>query len=134
MPDNHMIFDQGFKNVSEKGQITCFQVKVQNMNYRGVPLSIVHGIEVTVDREVFKDDQIQSFTVRGHTYTLAEMEKMGDEKTRWPWLEPATVTVRKPGGLKQGVHSVKVRLGIRVSYMEVVPTVYTGTRSLTIVQ
>jgi hypothetical protein len=72
--------------------------------------------------------------VRGHTHTPAEMAEMGDSKFRWPWLEPATLTVSKPGGLKQGVHPVKVRLGIRVSYMEVVPTVYTGTRSLTIMQ
>jgi hypothetical protein len=133
MPDNHMIFDQGFKNVLENGRITGFQLKVQNMNYRGVPLSLVQGIEVTVDGEVFKEDQIRC-TVRGRTYTLAEMEKIGDNQSRWPWLEPVTLTVSKAGGLKQGVHSVKVRMGIRVSYMEVVPTVYTGTRSLTIVQ
>jgi hypothetical protein len=133
MPDNHMIFDQGFKNVSENGRITGFQLKVQNMNYRGVPLSLVQGIEVTVDGEVFKEDQIR-FTVRGHTHALAEMEKIGDNKFRWPWLEPATLTVSKSGGLKQGVHAVKVRMGIRVAYMEVVPTVYAGTRSLTIMQ
>ena len=43
------------------------------------------------------------------------MEQIGD--SHWPWLEPATVTVDKPGGLTPGLHDVLVVVKLRISYM-----------------
>ena len=44
---------------------------------------------------------------------------MGD--VHWPWLEPATVVVDKPGGLTPGVHDVLVVVKLRISYMPFSP-------------
>ncbi len=130
---SHMIFDQGFRNVVEKGVITGFQLNIQVPTYHGAALSIIQGMEVTVDGETFKADQLR-FTTGGRTYTLGEMAEIGDDKYRWPWLEPGTVTVLKPGGLKVGVHDVQVRIGVRSTYMETQPSVSTLRRSMTIMQ
>jgi hypothetical protein len=109
------IHDEGFKNVSQNGKVTGFQIKVQSGYYRGIYLSLVHDFEVTVDGETFKQDQIK-FGVGGKFYTLAEMESLST--VHWPWLEPAILTVNKSGGLKPGMHEVQVIYLYRVSYME----------------
>jgi hypothetical protein len=109
------IHDEGFKNVSQNGKTTGFQLKIQSGYYRGIYLSLLHDFEVTVDGETFKQDQIK-FGVGGKSYTLAEMESLST--VHWPWLEPAIFTVNKPGGLKPGMHEVQVLYLYRVSYME----------------
>jgi hypothetical protein len=109
------IHDQGFKNVSQNGKVTGFQVKVQTSYYRGIFLSLIDDFEVSVDGENFKQDKIK-FGVGGRSYTLAETENLSD--VFWPWLEPAVLTVNKPGGLKPGMHAVEVIYFYRVSYME----------------
>jgi hypothetical protein len=109
------IHDEGFKNVSQNGKISGFQVKIQAGYYRGISLSLIEDYEVTVDGETFKPDQIK-FGVGNKDYTLSEMENLID--VRWPWLEPAILTINKPGGLKPGMHDVQVVYNYRVSYME----------------
>jgi len=60
------------------------------------------------------------------------MEKITD--VRWPWMEPATLTVIKPGGLKPGVHDVQVVQKTRVSYMPVQPSVATFKKKMTMME
>jgi hypothetical protein len=59
-----------------------------------------------------------------HTYTLDEMEKVMD--VRWPYMEPATLTVLKPGG-----HNVQVVQKDRMSCMPVQPGVCTYRKKMT---
>jgi hypothetical protein len=121
----------GFKNVSRNGQISGFQVLVKTAYYRGVALSMIEGFDVTVDGETFKREQIQ-FSARGTgTHSLDEMESIGD--VRWPWLEPATLTINKPDGLKAGSHQVKVVVRLRISYMPFIPNVYAFQDELVLV-
>ena len=125
------ILDKGFRNVSQGGQTTGFQLQVKTGYYRGTYLSLLEGFEVTVDKETFKEDQIR-VTIENRTYSIAELANLTD--VRWPFLEPATLTVAKPGGLKPGRHDVKVVQKTRVSYMPVQPSVYTFTKRMTLVQ
>jgi hypothetical protein len=124
------IHDEGFKNVSQNGRITGFQLKIQTSYYRGIALSLIEGFEVTVDGENLKQDQIK-FGVGNRAYALSEMENLAD--VRWPWLEPAVLTVNKTGGLKPGLHDVQVVYQYRVSYMEASPSVATFNKKLTMV-
>jgi hypothetical protein len=124
------IHDEGFKNVSQNGKITGFQVKIQSSYYRGISLSLIEDYEVTVDGETFKSDQIK-FGVGGQAYSLGELENLPD--VRWPWLEPAILTVNKPGGLKPGMHDVQVIYFYRVSYMEARATRAAFKKKLTMV-
>jgi hypothetical protein len=124
------ILDKGFRNVSQGGQTTGFQLQVKTGYYRGTYLSLLEGFEVTVDKETFKEDRIQ-VTIGNRTYSIAELANLTD--VRWPFLEPATLTVAMPGGLKPGRYDVKVVQKTRVSYMPVQPSVYTFTKRMTLV-
>ena|ERR1035438_1966215 len=131
MPVQYNLLQGGFKNVSPNGQIAGFQVMVKTAYYRGVALSMIEGFDVTVDGETFKRDQIR-FSTRGtKSYTLDELESVGD--IRWPWLDPATLTISKPGGLKPGSHDVQVAVRLRISYMPFTPNVYSFRDKLVLV-
>ncbi len=133
MPENQNILERGFKNVTENGKITAFQLLVKTSYYRGILLSMVEDFEVTVDGETFKRDKIKFTTPDGaHTYTIDEMAEATE--VRWPWQEAAKLTVSKAGGLEPGVHDVKVVQSDRISYMPIVPSVRTYTKKLVLVQ
>jgi hypothetical protein len=121
MAISYNLLQRGFKNVTENGQAAGFQVMIKTAYYRGVVLSLIEDLELIVDGEQFGSDRMQ-FTVAGRTFTFAEMAKTTD--VWWPWLEPAVVTVRKPGGLKPAVHDVQAVVKLRISYMPFTPTVY----------
>ena len=130
MPEEN-ILDKGFKNVTQNGKITGFQLQVKTAYYRGVYLSLMEAFEVTVDAETFKRDQIK-FTVGNHTYALDELAALTD--VRWPFSDAATLTVSKPGGLQPGLHEVQVVQKTRVSYMPVQPSVYVSQKKMTLVE
>jgi hypothetical protein len=121
MPVQYNLLQRGFKNVSENGQIIGFQVKIKAAYYRGVVLSLIEGVDLTVDGESYTPDQMR-FTIGNRAYSFAEMANITN--VWWPWLEPATLTVRKPGGLKPAVHDVQAVVKLRISYMPFNPMVY----------
>ncbi len=116
------ILQRGFKNTPGEGGPGGFQLLVKSCYYRGVALSLVEGVEVTVDGEAFDQSKIR-FATGGQTYTFDQMAKIGNR--HWEWLEPATVYVAKPGGLQPGMHDVQVVVKLRISYMPFNPVSYT---------
>ncbi|MEJ2128507.1 MAG: DUF6379 domain-containing protein [Woeseiaceae bacterium] len=87
--------------------------------YRGLGLSMVEDIAVTVDGETIPRENVR-FSVRGNTWTLDEMEtEYGD---RWNFGEKALVSARIPGGLADGEHEIQVGVRMRVSYLPFTPT------------
>lgn len=114
MLEKECIQARGFRNVGEGGQVVGFQVAFRSLYYRGVWLSQLRPATVIVDGEVFSGDQV-TWTIGGRTYAQAELAKHGD--IHWPLLEPAVLTVRKPGGLAQGFHDVEVQYHYSSSYM-----------------
>ena len=86
--------------------------------YRGLGLSMVENIEVTVDGEVLPREAIR-FSVRGKTYTLDQMETVYDD--RWNFGEKATI-IALNGGLAHGKHTIGFAVRNRVSYLPFVPT------------
>ncbi|MDE2434955.1 MAG: hypothetical protein KGM49_01725 [Sphingomonadales bacterium] len=87
--------------------------------YRGLGLSMVEDIQITVDGEAIARDDVR-FTVRGNTYTLDQMETVYDD--RWNFGEKATITALKPGGLTPGKHTLEFAVRNRISYLPFVPT------------
>jgi sugar phosphate isomerase/epimerase len=108
------LLQRGFQNVMRDGKPAGFQLLVKTAYYRGVALSLIEGVELTVDGEKFDPSKI-SFRTGDRTYRLDEMEHIAD--VHWPWLEPAAIVVDKPGGLKPGLHDVHVVVKLRISYM-----------------
>jgi hypothetical protein len=89
-------------------------VPIRSKYYRGVWLSQLRPATVIVDGEVFTGDQI-TWTIGGKTYAQADLALYGD--VNWPLLEPAILSVAKPGGLQQGIHDVEVQYAYSSSYM-----------------
>ena len=107
MFEKYVLSEREFCNVSQDGKVTGFQVKLRIPQYRGLPLSMLQDLRVTVDGESFAGEQLR-FTMLGRTYTLNEMKSVKD--VYWCYEKFATVTVSKPGGLPSGMHTVEVRL------------------------
>jgi hypothetical protein len=114
MLEKEMIQSREFRNVSRGGRIIGFQVPFRTTYYRGVYLSQLRPATVTVDGEKFAQDQI-TWTIGGRTYKQEELANASD--VNWPFLEPAILTVSKPGGLKLGFHDVEVTYQYSASYM-----------------
>jgi len=114
MLEKESIQSRGFRNVKKDGQVSGFQVAFRSLYYRGVWLSQLRPASVIVDGETFSGDQI-TWTICGKTYAQTELAKHGD--INWPLLEPAILTVRKPGGLAQGFHDVEIKYAYSSSYM-----------------
>ncbi|MCC7463743.1 MAG: hypothetical protein IT480_14920 [Gammaproteobacteria bacterium] len=121
MAIQYNILQRGFRNVVRDGQAVGFQLLVKSSYYRGVALSLIDSVDVAVDGETFGNDVIR-LGIGGRTYSFAEMATLSD--VQWPWLEPATVVVARPGGLKAAVHDVQVTVRLRISYMPITPVVY----------
>jgi hypothetical protein len=128
MMDQHMLCDDGFENVVVKGQVTGFALLARLPYYRGLGLSMVEDIAVTVDGEAVPREAVR-VALRGRSWSLDEMERCFDEK--WNFGEKAQVLVARQGGLTAGAHQVDLAIRYRVSYLPFVPTTRTG-RSLTL--
>jgi hypothetical protein len=89
-----------------------FAVDIRMPYYRGLGLSMVEDVAITVDGVRYPREAIR-FTVHGNTYTLDAMETEYDD--RWEMGEPATVTVLAE--LQPGEHVVANEQRLRISYL-----------------
>jgi Domain of unknown function (DUF6379) len=128
MLEAHVIQTKGFKNVDGG-----FQVAVRCPYYRGIWASLVEGVELIVDGESFAAHSVR-WTLGGRSYATAELA--GDTEARWPFEEPAILTVDRPGGLEPGLHEVEVAITWRWSYIpiEMQPTTNISNRKLVLVR
>lgn len=118
MFDQYMICTDGFRNTSEGGQVTGFEFGARLPYYRGLGLSMVEDIAITVDGNAIAREDIR-FSVRGKNWTLAELESEGEE--RWEMGEVATLKVLREGGLSRGSHTVELAERLRISYLPFSP-------------
>lgn len=114
MMDNKMIVEDSLENIDGG-----FAFLGRLPYYRGLGLSMVEDIQVTVDGEPVAREDVR-FSVRGKTYTLDEMETVYDD--RWNFGEKARIIVLRPGGLTPGKHQVGFAVRMRISYLPFVPT------------
>jgi hypothetical protein len=114
MYDKHIIYPDSLRNVSDGEGVSGWGVGVRLPYYRGQVLSAVEDIALTVDGHKVPREDIR-FSVRGKTWTLDELETTYDE--RWEFGEVAQVSVRQPGGLAGGMHSVTAAVQLRISYL-----------------
>lgn len=116
MFDNKIIIPDSLERLDDT---EGFALQARLPYYRGLGLSMIEDITVTVDGDNLPRENIR-FSVRGNSWTLDEMEtEYGD---RWNFGEKARILVEKPGGLSNGDHEVKVGIRMRVSYLPFVPT------------
>ena len=116
MFEKYIIVEDTLRNTEEGGAITGFQVGVRLPYYRGLGLSMVENVEVSVDGQTMPAEGT-SLTVHGNTYRLLDLPGVFDD--RWEMGEVATVSIAKPGGLTAGEYEIGVVERLRVSYMPV---------------
>lgn len=114
MFDQYMIYEAGFQNVVEGGTVTGFQVQARLPYYRGLGLSMVEDIVLTIDGETVPRESLL-FTVHNNTYTLDALESVTED--RWEFGEVATLRVNRPGGLAEGEHEIELMERLRISYL-----------------
>ena len=114
MLEQPVIQMRGFRNVRDGEKVTGFQVAVRLPYYRGVWLSQLRPATVSVDGTEYKDAEI-TWTIAGRTYEQGQLADHAD--VSWSNMEPATLTVRKPGGLAIGFHDVQVVFLWSTSYL-----------------
>lgn len=119
MMDNKMICPEQFENVVENGAAVGFAFLGRLPYYRGLGLSMIEDILVSVDGEKIAREDVR-LSVRGKTYTLDEMETVYDD--RWNFGEKARIIALKPGGLAPGNHRIEFGVRMRISYLPFVPT------------
>lgn len=128
MFDGYIFTPDSLANVEVDGEVVGFEMRTRIPYYRGIPLSMVHDVEVEVDGEEVPAEDIR-FTADGgrHWFTLAEMETV--TFFRWEYEDEATVRVLRPGGLAPGEHRGLLRVSARVAY---IPVPFSGEMSRTV--
>lgn len=124
MFDNNVFIEGSCKNVLEQGKAVGYELQTYITYYRGIPLSMVNDIRVSVDGVEEPRENIRC-TVDGGEYwfTLDEMTTVVGHK--WEFGEPMTVRVLKDGGLSAGAHQVKLTVIVRTAY---IPVPLAGTK------
>jgi hypothetical protein len=114
MFEKYMIVAEQARNTVENDTVTGFRFGARLPYYRGLGLSMVQDIGVTVDGEAVPREALR-LTVHGNTYSLAEMEV--EPEDRWEMGEVAEVHVSRPGGLAPGTHTLGLMVDLRISYL-----------------
>ena len=132
MFEEPIIQSRGFLNVGDPTARSGFQVCIRTPFYRGMWLSLLEGADVTVDGTRHARSDVK-WTVAGETYGVAELAAASDR--RWPYEEPAILTVPHAGGLAPGFHRLEVAVVYRMSYIpaEMQPTTSVARRNLVMV-
>jgi hypothetical protein len=124
MFDNYVLKDNSLKNIVKNNDVIGYEVQTFITYYRGIPLSMVHDIQLEVDDQPVDRDNIL-FSPDGETFfTLDEMETVTTYK--WEYGDPGTIFVNQLGGLTEGKHKVKLTQVSRVPY---IPVPFSGTRT-----
>ena len=113
MLERNLIQSTGFRNTGPVGGRDGFAVRLRMPNYHGTRLSLIDGVDVTVDGEFFSHET-NRLAIRDEIYTLAELREQ--TRARWDLFEWASVLVSKPGGLRPGIHRIEVVARVRYSY------------------
>ena len=112
--EKQVIQSVGFRNIKENGEIVGFQLKIRLPYYRGMFLSQLRPGTLFVDGERFERQDI-IWNINGEDYTMDEMAV--DFKTHWNPTKCAVLKIKKPGGLAQGYHDLKLGFCFTSSYM-----------------
>jgi len=132
MYEYQLIQSTGFRNHGPEGARDGFEVRLRLPNYRGMRLSLLDGIAVTIDGEFF-GPEVNKLILNGNVYDL---EGMRDATTvRWAMGDVGSVLVPKAGGLTPGIHHLKVAALVRSPYFppHLQPLPVNGERLATIV-
>ncbi len=118
--EKRVLRKDGFYNLLLNGNQVGFNVDLRINYYRGLPLSAVQKIELTVDGDVIPESLCLA-KLNGKFFRLDQLKEMYEEY--WGIKEPMHLLVFN-SGLPEGMHDVKVRIEYKSPYMEFAPGIY----------
>ena len=114
MFDQYIVCEEGFR-AREDGR-TGGVVEVRMPYYRGLGLSMVEAVDLTLDGVPVPAART-TFTVHGNTYGFDQLPTVLDD--RWEMGERAQLAFETDRPLAPGEHDVAVAVRLRISYMPV---------------
>ena len=114
MYDQYIVCEEGFRARSDGA--TGGVVEVRMPYYRGLTLSMVEAVDLTLDGQPVPASRT-TFTVHGTTYTFDQLPRTTDD--RWEMGERAQLAFETDAPLAPGEHDVAVSVRLRISYMPV---------------
>ena len=124
MFDGYVFTEGSARNVTESGVVVGFQLETLITYYRGIPLSMVHDIDLVIDGVEVPPEELVISPNGEDWFTLAEAQTV--TTYRWEYGDPLYVRWLHDGGLAVGEHEVTLRLQIRVAY---IPVPFGGERT-----
>lgn len=128
MFDKYLIVDGSLRNIGPAEAPTGFAFDAKLGYYRGLGLSMIEALDISVDGERIDRSAVRFDEGEG-ALTLDEMETAFDR--RWPFGAVATISVEHDGGLASGEHRLELLQRLRVSYMPF-PSVNTDAKKLSV--
>lgn len=114
MFDKYLIDAATVRNTGPADAPTGFAFDARIGYYRGLGLSMVEDLAVTLDGEALPRTAIRFDEGKGEL-TLDAMETAYDR--RWEFGTPATIRVEHRGGLAPGEHVLTLSEKMRISYL-----------------
>ena len=114
MYDQYIVCEEGFR--AREDGVTGGIVEVRMPYYRGLGLSMVEAVDLTLDGRPVPPSRT-TFTVHGNTYTFDQLRTTFDD--RWEMGERAQLAFETNEPLAPGEHDVAVSVRLRISYMPV---------------
>lgn len=117
MFDNNVFKENTCINVTEGGAVVGYELQTNITYYRGIPLSMVEYVRVSVDGKEVPAEEIRISVDRTDWFTLREAETVTSYK--WEYGEPLYIRVLQEGGLSKGTHKVRLTVATRTAYIPV---------------
>ncbi|WP_225010269.1 MULTISPECIES: C-glycoside deglycosidase beta subunit domain-containing protein [Novosphingobium] len=114
MFDKYIIDPATLRNTGPADAPTGFAFESKLGYYRGLGLSMIEELNVSIDGEALPREAVRFDEGQG-PISLDEMESAYDR--RWPFGTPATIIVARDGGFPKGEHTLGLVQKLRVSYL-----------------
>jgi hypothetical protein len=110
--DKYIVCEESLRVRGRTGGV----VDVRMPYYRGLALSMVEAVDITVDGQPIPAERT-TFTVHGNTYTFDHLPQVTGD--RWEMGERAELAFETDQPLAPGEHDIAVAVRLRISYMPV---------------
>jgi len=114
MFDKYMVCEDSLQARFVDGRPAGFQLQLRLPYYRGLGLSMVETVELSLDGERFHAEQM-SLEVHGNRYRLDRLGEVAED--RWEFGERAVLVVDSDRVPASGPHQVDASIALRISYL-----------------
>ena len=101
------------KNKSVEGCCTGYTFEIDNLSYRGIWISTLEGIALTVDKTPVAEENIM-VCLKGMKFPICDLG--GHTEVFWGATDTCVINVNKIGGLCPGEHTLAIEIHKRADF------------------